>query len=66
LLVLSVHDDPTLAGLVLDAGAAGVVLKRTAATDLIPAVEAALRGGSYVSPALAGRAVRGDGEEVRP
>jgi DNA-binding NarL/FixJ family response regulator len=67
LLVLSVHDDPTLAGLILDAGAAGFVLKRTAATDLLPAVEAALRGGSYVSPALAGRvSVRGGGEETRP
>jgi DNA-binding NarL/FixJ family response regulator len=67
LLVLSVHDDPTLAGLILDAGAAGFVLKRTAATDLLPAVEAALRGGSYVSPALSGRlSVRGDEAESHP
>ena len=31
-------------------GAAGFVLKRSAVTDLIPAVEAVMRGESYVSP----------------
>src|SRR4051794_10065573 len=60
-LVLSVHDELAVASLILDAGAAGFVLKRTAATDLLPAVEAVLRGGSYVSPAISRRAsARGD------
>jgi DNA-binding NarL/FixJ family response regulator len=52
LVVLSVHDDPTVAIVVLKAGAAGFVLKRTAATDLAPAVTEVLRGGVFVSPSV--------------
>src|SRR4051794_5649520 len=52
LIALSVHDEPTVAAQIRDAGVAGFVLKRTAATDLIPAVEAVLGGGSFVSPAV--------------
>jgi DNA-binding NarL/FixJ family response regulator len=64
-LVLSVHDEPTVVRLILDAGVSGFVLKRTAATDLLPAVEAVLRGGSYVSPALLkGTPARGDEVET--
>jgi DNA-binding NarL/FixJ family response regulator len=51
-LVLSVHDEPEVVRLVLAAGADGFVLKRTAATDLIAAVDAALRGVCFVSPAV--------------
>ena len=47
--VLSVHDEPAAVREVMAAGAAGYVLKRTAATDLIPAVEAALEGRTYIS-----------------
>jgi DNA-binding NarL/FixJ family response regulator len=54
LIVLSVHDEPTVVSQLLSAGVAGFVLKRTAATDLVPAVEEVLRGGTYVSPALRG------------
>jgi DNA-binding NarL/FixJ family response regulator len=52
LIVLSVHDEPTVVSQVRSAGVAGFVLKRSAATDLLPAVKAVLRGGTYVSPAL--------------
>ncbi|MHC5541688.1 response regulator [Singulisphaera rosea] len=52
LIALSVHDDPTVAALLQSAGVAGFVLKRTAASDLIPAVEAILGGGSFVSPTV--------------
>jgi DNA-binding NarL/FixJ family response regulator len=52
LIILSVHDEPTVADQMLSAGAAGVVLKRAAATDLILAVEEVLRGGAYVSAAV--------------
>jgi DNA-binding NarL/FixJ family response regulator len=52
LVVLSVHDDPTVAIVVLKAGAAGFVLKRSAATDLTPAVNEVLRGGVFVSPSV--------------
>src|SRR5262249_15002922 len=44
LIVLSVHDEPTVVSQVRKAGVAGFVLKRAAATDLIPAVEEVLRG----------------------
>jgi DNA-binding NarL/FixJ family response regulator len=52
LVVLSVHDDPTVALVVLKEGAAGFVLKRSAATDLAPAVNEVLRGGVFVSPSV--------------
>jgi DNA-binding NarL/FixJ family response regulator len=54
-IVLSVHDEPTVAGQMLRTGAAGFVLKRSAATDLIPAVEAVMRGETDVCPALGPR-----------
>jgi DNA-binding NarL/FixJ family response regulator len=62
LIVLSVHDEPTIVGHVLSAGVAGLVLKRTAATDLIPAVEEVLRGGTFVCPALQGGSPRPRGQ----
>jgi DNA-binding NarL/FixJ family response regulator len=52
LIVLSVHDEPTVAARMLGAGVAGFVLKRAAATDLIPAVKEVLRGRVYVSPGV--------------
>jgi DNA-binding NarL/FixJ family response regulator len=52
LIVLSVHDEPTVVCQMLSAGVAGFVLKRTAATDLIPAVKEVLRGQVYVSAAV--------------
>jgi DNA-binding NarL/FixJ family response regulator len=52
LIVLSVHDEPTVVGQMLCAGVAGFVLKRSAGSDLIPAVEEVLRGGTYVCPSL--------------
>jgi DNA-binding NarL/FixJ family response regulator len=51
-IVLSVHDEPTVVKECLDAGAAAFVLKRNAVDDLIPAVEAALGGATYVSPSV--------------
>ncbi|HKB36661.1 MAG TPA: response regulator transcription factor [Gemmataceae bacterium] len=54
-IVLSVHDEQTALSQVLGAGAAGFVLKRTAAADLRAAVDAVLRGETYVSPALGWR-----------
>ena len=56
LIALSVHDEPTVSARMRDAGVAGFVLKRTAATDLLPAIEAVLGGGSFVSPAVSDQA----------
>ena len=52
LIVLSVHDESTVVSHLLSVGAVGFVLKRAAATDLIPAVEEVLRGGVYISAAV--------------
>jgi DNA-binding NarL/FixJ family response regulator len=54
-IVLSVHDEQAALSQALSAGAAGFVLKRTAAVDLTAAVEAVLRGETYVSPVLGWR-----------
>jgi DNA-binding NarL/FixJ family response regulator len=50
-IVLSVHDEPTVVQQMLDAGVAGYILKRSVATDMVPAVEEVLRGGVYISAA---------------
>jgi DNA-binding NarL/FixJ family response regulator len=49
-LLLSVHDEPTVAESALAAGADAVVLKRCLATDLLAAVDAVLAGQRYISP----------------
>jgi DNA-binding NarL/FixJ family response regulator len=51
-IILSVHDEKTVVDECLSAGAKGFVLKRTAVYDLIPAAEAVLNGGTYVSPSI--------------
>jgi DNA-binding NarL/FixJ family response regulator len=52
-IILSVHDEPTVAEECFAAGAKGFVLKRTASADLLAAVETVLSGGTYTSPAVA-------------
>jgi len=51
-LLLSVHDEPTVAESALAAGADAVVLKRCLATDLMLAVDAVLAGKQYLSPGI--------------
>ena len=54
LIVLSVHDEPSVRRAAMDAGADGFVLTRAIATDLLPAIEAVLacsRGGAPASDA---------------
>ena len=46
-IVLSVHDEPSVREAALAAGADGYVVKRAIATDLLPAVESVLAGGRY-------------------
>ena len=46
-IVLSVHDEESVRSAAIEAGAAAFVLKRTIATDLLPAVDA-LRSGQSV------------------
>jgi DNA-binding NarL/FixJ family response regulator len=51
-IVLSVHDEPTVVQSALEAGASGFVLKRAIASDLLNAVDAVLAGERYVSPSI--------------
>ena len=55
IVLVTVHDDPALVERGRAAGALGHVLKAAAATDLLPAVHAALRNERYVSSRLRGR-----------
>ena len=51
-IILSVYDEPTVLEKAIEAGAGGYVLKWEAATDLIPAVQHVLKGGTYISPSI--------------
>ncbi|MFO1306041.1 MAG: response regulator transcription factor [Burkholderiales bacterium] len=51
LLLLSVHDECTIASDALDAGADGLVVKSQIATELLPAVDAILAGRRFFSTA---------------
>jgi DNA-binding NarL/FixJ family response regulator len=49
---LTMKDDPNLAAAALNLGAVGYVLKHSAASELLEAISAVLRGKSYVTPKL--------------
>jgi DNA-binding NarL/FixJ family response regulator len=51
-IILSVHDETTAVNEVMSAGAAGFVLKRCIATDLLSAAQEISKGNSYISPSL--------------
>jgi DNA-binding NarL/FixJ family response regulator len=55
ILVLTMHDDPVVAGRALEAGANGYLLKDIAAEELAAAIRELREGRVYVSRALAGR-----------
>ena len=52
-LVLTMHDDPAYLRSVLAAGASGYVLKRSVDAELLTAIRAVYRGGTFVDPSLA-------------
>lgn len=47
IIVISVHDEPSVGRAVMEAGADAFVLKRDVATELMPAVDAVLSGRRY-------------------
>jgi len=57
-LVLGTSDEPLLARRLIEAGAGGYVLKRVIATDLLPAIDAVLKGETYTSLAAMPPAMR--------
>jgi DNA-binding NarL/FixJ family response regulator len=52
IIILSVHDDKTVEEKIMETGVDAYVLKRSAATDLIMAVEEIRQGGVFISPGL--------------
>lgn len=51
-IFLTMHNDALYAKEVLDKGASGFVLKHSAPSELIVAVQEALQGNTYISPAI--------------
>jgi len=58
-LALTVHEDKGYIRQLLAAGAAGYVLKRAAAEELIHAIRVVASGGMYLDPTMAGQVVGG-------
>jgi DNA-binding NarL/FixJ family response regulator len=58
-LALTVHEDKGYLRQLLEAGAAGYVLKRAAAEELIRAIRTVAGGGVYLDPAMAATVVGG-------
>jgi two-component system response regulator NreC len=57
-LALSVHEEVPFVRMLLDAGAGGYVLKRSACEELVRAVRIVATGATYLDPAIAGPVVR--------
>ncbi|HEV7253056.1 MAG TPA: response regulator transcription factor [Mesorhizobium sp.] len=57
LLALTVHEDRAYVQPLLQAGARGYLLKRSAAEDLVRAIRAVAEGGIYLDPAVADKAL---------
>src|SRR5262249_2332543 len=51
---LTMHREATYAARALEAGASGFVLKHSAAAELVTAIQEALKGGTYITPQIAG------------
>lgn len=70
IVVLTMNDDPAYAKRVLDNGAAGLVLKEMADSDLPAAVREVAHGKGYLSPLLAvklrGEKPGSDGDKLTP
>lgn len=58
-LVLSVHEDRAYLQLLLEAGVAGYVVKRSAGEALVHAIRTVMNGGLYLDPLLLDRVVAG-------
>ena len=64
-LVLSMHEDRSYLRSLLEAGAAGYVLKRSAATELVRAIHTVMDGSVYLDPALTATVTRSFVEDGR-
>jgi two-component system, NarL family, response regulator NreC len=55
IVVLTMQNDPAFAREALRTGARGYVLKQSAGTELVDAIHAAVKGDTYLNPALGAR-----------
>jgi DNA-binding NarL/FixJ family response regulator len=60
-LALTVHEDRSYMHEMLEAGAAGYLLKRAAGDELVGAIRAVAASGVYVDPRIAGKLITGLG-----
>ena len=63
-VLLTMHQDPAYARRALEAGAAGYVVKHSASAEIVMALHAALKGQTFISPALASDVLRHGSEDV--
>lgn len=64
-LILTSHDEPAYARRALAAGARGYLLKETIDVELIPAIEAVMKGKRYIDPSLTSRVYREEDVSLR-
>lgn len=57
-VVLTMHQDAMYAKEAFDAGASGFVLKHSASSELVTAIDEALKGNTFISPAIADELMR--------
>ena len=54
IIFLTMHPDVSYASMAFDVGASGYVLKNSASRELVTAIDEAMKGGTYVTPLIAG------------
>ena len=57
-ILLTMHQDPAYARRALEAGAVGFVVKHSAPAEIVMAIHAALKGQTFITPALASDILR--------
>jgi DNA-binding NarL/FixJ family response regulator len=62
---LTMHQEPAYARRALEAGAVGFVVKHSASTELVLAIRAALKGQTFITPALASDVLRQAQQDAR-
>lgn len=66
ILALSVHEELPFVRMLLDAGARGYALKRSACDELVRAVRTVVAGNTYVDPSLAAKLFRASPRRLSP
>jgi PAS domain S-box-containing protein len=65
-VILTMYEDEGYVAQIVEAGANGCVVKRSAGTELLLALHAAMRGERYFSPSIARILVEGYGKQLAP